>query len=86
MNKLREVFTVGLSKEFKTKYKEMMEQAYKEQACMTCENFIPIEQNLPGCCTAFPECRIGSLAVKTCEKYKEDIEGRKMSWEREGND
>lgn len=85
MNKLREVFTVGLSIEFKTRYKKMMERAYKERACMTCENFIPIEQNLPGYCTAFAKCKLGGLAIKTCEKYKEDIEGRKMPWEGKGN-
>ncbi len=72
----KEVFAP--TSEQKRKRREMYErvknQSYTEKWCCTCQNYIPVDESLPGFITAFPECKRGGLALETCESYKSDKE------------
>lgn len=72
MNRVRQIF--GLDPEYNKKMEEQIgqlhEKALAEKWCSTCEYYIPIDQNLPGFVTAFPECEYGGMAVETCNKYR----------------
>ena len=74
MANFKEVFAP--TPEQKRKREEMYEsiknQAYAEKWCCTCENYIPVDESLPGFITAFPECKRGGSALETCESYKSD--------------
>ena len=56
MANFKEVFAP--TPEQKRKRKEMYEsiknQAYAEKWCCTCQNYIPVDESLPGFITAFP--------------------------------
>lgn len=51
-------------------YKRMEAEAVAEKRCSTCEYCIPVDPNLPGFVTAFPECEYGGMAVETCSRYR----------------
>ena len=72
MNKMQQFF--GLDPEYKKKMEEqarqLQEKALLEKWCCTCEDFIPVDQNLPGFVTALPECEYGGIAVERCERYR----------------
>ncbi len=74
MNSFRDVFNP--SPEYRhaqnERYKNIVRQSYDEKWCCTCKNFIPIDDSLPGFITAFPRCKVGGLAVETCELYESD--------------
>lgn len=76
MGNFKEVFAP--TPEQKRKRKEMYEsiknQAYAEKWCCTCQNYIPVDESLPGFITAFPECKRGGSATETCESYKSNNE------------
>lgn len=44
----------------------------EKEWCCTCENYIPVDESLPGFITAYPECKRGGSALETCESYKSD--------------
>ena len=48
-------------------------QAYEEKWCCTCKKYISVDAKTPGVVTAFPECKLGVLAVNTCGNYERDI-------------
>lgn len=72
MNKIRQIF--GLDPEYNRKMEEqarqLHEKALEEKWCCTCEYYIPVDPNLPGFVTAFPECEYGGMAVETCSRYR----------------
>ena len=49
--------------------KKLIKQSYKEKWCCTCANYVPTDDNLPGFVTTYPECKLGGLAIDSCEKY-----------------
>ena len=59
------------------KYRGILERSYQEKWCSTCSNYIPVPVDLPGVVTAYPECKIGNLATKTCLFYNVDEDKRK---------
>lgn len=48
-------------------------QACEEKWCCTCKNYISVDAKTPGVVTAFPECKLGGLAVNTCDHYESDL-------------
>ena len=69
-NKLREVFSNNPYAPVVKQHIEIYMEAYEEKWCCTCENYIPVDRDLSGVSTAYPECKLGGLALDTCEKYK----------------
>ena len=70
MNMLRELFSADPEAESIKNAREIIAQAYAEEACCTCKSYIPVDPYLPGFVSAFPECRHGGLAMKHCDKYE----------------
>ena len=72
MNKIQQIF--GLDPEYNRKMEEqarqLHEKALAEKWCCTCEYYIPVDPNLPGFVTTFPECEYGGMAVETCSRYR----------------
>lgn len=72
MNKIQQIF--GLDPEYNRKMEEqarqLHEKALAEKWCCTCEYYIPVDPNLPGFATTFPECEYGGMAVETCSRYR----------------
>ena len=58
------------------RYVAFVEQSYQEKRCFTCKYYIPVPDELPGYVSAYPECKHGGFATKTCQKYKSDNEKR----------
>lgn len=78
-NKLRHIFAPTPEEELQDleKYKSICEQSYREKWCSTCSNYIPVPDDLPGVVTAFPDCKRGGLATKTCLFYNVNEAKRK---------
>lgn len=74
MNTGREFVGIELDPEYNRKMEEqarqLHEKALAEKWCCTCEYYIPVDPNLPGFVTAFPECEYGGMAVETCSRYR----------------
>lgn len=72
MNKMQQIF--GLDPEYNKKMEEQARQLHEKALagkwCCTCEYCIPVDPNLPGFVTAFPECEYGGTAVETCSRYR----------------
>lgn len=72
MNKIQQAF--GLDPEYNKKMEEQARQLHEKALagkwCCTCEYCIPVDPNLPGFVTAFPECEYGGMAVETCSRYR----------------
>ena len=72
MNKIQQIF--GLDPEYNKKMEEQARQLHEKALagkwCCTCEYCIPVDPNLPGFVTAFPECEYGGMAVETCSRYR----------------
>lgn len=69
-NKLQEVFSNDPEASVVKQFQSITMEAYKEKWCCTCENYIPVDPYLPGFVTVFPECKLGGLAIHTCDKYQ----------------
>lgn len=72
LNKIQQIF--GLDPEYNKKMEEQARQLHEKALagkwCCTCEYCIPVDPNLPGFVTAFPECEYGGMAVETCSRYR----------------
>lgn len=72
LNKIQQIF--GMDPEYNKKMEEQARQLHKKALagkwCCTCEYCIPVDPNLPGFVTAFPECEYGGMAVETCSRYR----------------
>lgn len=72
LNKMQQIF--GLDPEYNKKMEEQARQLHEKALagkwCCTCEYCIPVDPNLPGFVTAFPECEYGGMAVETCSRYR----------------
>lgn len=64
----------GLDPEYNKKMEEQARQLHEKALagkwCCTCEYCIPVDPNLPGFVTAFPECEYGGMTVETCCRYR----------------
>lgn len=78
-NKLRRIFAPTPEEELKDleKLKSVSERAYREKWCSTCVNYIPVPDDLPGVVSAYPDCKLGGLATKTCLFYIVNEDKRK---------
>lgn len=78
-NKLRRIFAPTPEEELEDleKYKRFSERAYQEKSCSTCVEYIPVPDDLPGVVSAYPDCKRGGLAIKTCLFYNVDENKRK---------
>lgn len=76
MNKLREMFDENseYNKRIKEKLEQIIEQSYVNKDCCTCQNYIPVPEDLPGFCTAYPECKMNIKPMETCLFYKSNRE------------
>ena len=70
-NKLRRIFAPTPEEELEDleKLKGVSERAYREKWCSTCVDYIPVPDNLPGVVSAYPDCKRGGIATKTCLFY-----------------
>lgn len=58
------------NKKMEEQARQLHEKALAGKWCCTCEYCIPVDPNLPGFVTAFPECEYGGMAVETCSRYR----------------
>jgi hypothetical protein len=72
-------FYVTFCKDHSEEINQLEERANRERWCCTCEYYIPVDENLPGFVTAFPECEHGGTAERTCEKYRQKGTGIRNS-------
>lgn len=74
LNTGREFVGIELDPEYNKKMEEQARQLHEKALagkwCCTCEYCIPVDPNLPGFVTAFPECEYGGMAVETCSRYR----------------
>ena len=56
------------TQEQKENDEKLIEQAYKEQWCCTCKNYIPVDDSLPGVIICYSKCKLGGL---TCDRKPE---------------
>ena len=70
-NKLRRIFAPTPEEELEDleKLKGVSERAYWEKWCSTCVDYIHVPDNLPGVVSAYPDCKRGGIATKTCLFY-----------------
>lgn len=70
----KEVFnpTPEQKRKQKERLKEIIDLSYKEKWCCTCQNYIPAK-DAPGFVCVLPECKLGGLATRTCEKYIQEM-------------
>lgn len=78
-NKFRRTFAPTPEEELESleKLKCVSERAYRERWCSTCVDYIPVPDDLPGFVTAYPDCKRGGLATKTCLFYNVNEAKRK---------
>lgn len=65
------------TQEQKENDEKIIEQAYKEQWCCTCKNYIPADDSLPGFIISYSECKLGGLTSDRkpeCNDYISDKE------------
>lgn len=74
LNTGREFVGIELDPEYNKKMEEQARQLHEKALagkwCCTCEYCIPVDPNLPGFVTVFPECEYGGMAVETCSRYR----------------
>lgn len=70
----KDLKAAGYNPEYNKKMEEQARQLHEKALagkwCCTCEYCIPVDPNLPGFVTAFPECEYGGMAVETCSRYR----------------